>query len=308
MKKLVVLLGLINFAYATTPVKIKGVLNDVSLSGSKILFAVKDNIDEAYSDGTLFIYDIASNKKSEVARIKNLDYGIKSFFIDENKVLVSSSQGITLFDLKTRTILNSVIRLDKQESIISVRKIRSTFYVTILNDRDSKLRFAEINDNFLSLKDLKTFSVNILPTDNFFDIFLLKDKFWILDNGKLCEGNGSKVFNLDFNQREGNFVVEATSKGICFLEKDSKGRKLMLLPIELSNPIIVNIPIAGDISIDTFYQTGEEKFITSSNRLFFIINEVANVVKTNTYELYSSKNVRIWKSNLHEFEITVMVN
>lgn len=304
MKKLIFLFGLINIAWAS-PVKVKGVLNDVSKSEQRILYTIKDNIDEAFSDGTLIIFDVTSAKKVEIAHIKNLDYNIKSYFIDEENILVSSFQGITVFNLKTRTISKSILRLDKQESLISVRKCGPNFYVTLVNYNNSKLRFAEIDSNSLELKDLKTFPVNILPTDNFFDIFLLKDKVWIMDNGKLHEENASQTFNLDFNKKEGKFVLDATAKAICFLEKGSKGRKLKIASGDKSNPIIVNVPIAGDVFIDITNQKEEAKFITSSNGTLFIIDNAANWMKTSTYEIFKGKKIKIRKSNLHEIEINV---
>ena len=303
---LLIFLSLMNHVYSV-PYKFKGVLYDVNSDETKVLYACKNAINEAYSNGALYILDTKSNVTVEITQIKNMDYNIKSYFINDETILVASYQSIIVFDLNTKTILKSILQLNKHESLISSRKISSTFYITLINYNDSKLSFAKIDSSELTLNKLKSISVTIQPTDNFFDIFLLKDKVWILDNGKLYDEAGSLNQKILFNDREGQFVITSNKSSICFATQTKGGKQIEIISANKVKPIPVNIPIiTGQLHIESIRQKEREVFLVSTNKSTYLLDENGNYSKSDSCGIYFGEKINIKKRNLYEMELTLL--
>src|ERR1041385_4874288 len=84
----------------SSPYRFKGVYNDISPSENRIIYACKDKIDKAYSDGTFYLHDLKKNKTTEISRVKYMDYSMKAYFLNDNMIVVSTREEIFLYDIK----------------------------------------------------------------------------------------------------------------------------------------------------------------------------------------------------------------
>ena len=78
---------------------IRGELFDISTNQDKFLCVLKDE-DEAYSDGNLFVYSIGQRQSSTVSRIKNVHYQVRSFFLDDSRIIVFTMDEVKLYEIQ----------------------------------------------------------------------------------------------------------------------------------------------------------------------------------------------------------------
>jgi hypothetical protein len=272
----------------------------VSADETKILYSCKNAVAEAYSDGVLYVFDTRTKKSTEVLKIKNMDYDLKSYFIDAQTILVCTPQEIMLVNLGSKRIEKSILKLEKHESLVSCRKMGLDIYFTLLNDNDSKLIFAKINTSLIVTR-LKYFSVNVLPTDNFFDVFLIKDRFFIFENGKLYDEFFNTKEEIKFNDQEGHFMIAAGKSSLCFVTAEKQWKMVVsheLMTIE--NPD----PTSGAFHLETITDQKTEKFLLLTGKANFLIDENGNHSKVPIAGIYYGKNIRIKKNKPFELELT----
>jgi hypothetical protein len=283
--------------------RLKGFLNDVSPDETKVLFTSKIQDNETSSSGILFVFDITQGKNIEIAKISILDYNVKSYFINNDLVLVFTNSDVYTVDLRTNKAINLNFKLDKHESICSSRKQDLGFYFSVINYNSSKLKLIKINGASLNFDNASSFSVDILPTDNFFDILILKNKNYIFDNGKLSKEFDPTYRNILFNQKYSKYSICSTKSSICFVSEEKKDRKIYIVSESITKLINIPLKVTNSLDIEPVLLSGKESILINVAGLYFLVDEYGNVKKTMYNTVYLGKNIMINRKNTHDLEL-----
>lgn len=306
MKKIIIsiFLSIANHLISDAQI-LPGMLNDVSLNESRILFTCKLDSEDIYSESNLYVFDLESKKQMEVAKIKNGDGRIKSYFITNETILVAADQEVYVYSLKLKTITKSILKLSDNEAILSCRKILSSFYITILNFNDSKIYLVKVEGMEFTSNIIKSYVVKILPTDNFFDIFIINNHFWKMENGLLTNDIDSNVFNLLFNDEMGNYNIYFNKTSLCFAVNSQNSRKIFFVS-EYNNfsPVsIFNNINFSQLSVESVDYYNREMFQISIDKTIYLIDENGKYIKSTSAGIFFNEKLKIIPVETNKFEI-----
>ena len=292
----------------STPFRFKGVYNDTSPSENKIIYACKDKVAKAYSDGTFYLHDFELNKTIEFSRVKYMDYAMKAYFLDDNTIIVSTREEIFLYDIKAQNISKVIMKLERGSYFQSSRKDPTGYYFTLVRSNDSKVDLIKLNGRSLKTTVLRTSTVVIQPTDNFFDYYLVGNEFFLLDNGKLMKLNGSEsiqVNNVAFNDLKGNYMITASSKSLClFKQNDNRNQPMVIFDSkEINLPLYFSNELSDKTWIELVVLNGVEKYLMVADRDNFVVDDRGVFSKTEGKILFSGKRNTVVEIDSYELEV-----
>lgn len=282
-----------------------GVFNDISPDELKIMYSCKNAVNEAYSDGAIYVYDILSNKKIEIAKIKNLDYNLKSYFITNDTILIVTDNKISLYDIKAKKEIQIIAQYRNTEYIVSSKKEDDRFYFTVIDNNNSKLKLINLKIENFEIEKIQSVNINIIPTDNFFEFFVVQSDIYYLDNGDLkkLKNNQSELISKDilFNDEYGNYIIASTKNTICFIKKN----QLIIKSLSDNSLKTINIPslIDSNAWIETI-RSSKNQFILYTGSKSFIINDNATYIKSSFQKIYNKNNILIKKTGTYKFELS----
>jgi len=247
--KLIILLVFALSSFTGLSQELRGKLFDVSKDEREILIGLKDDEEDWPSDGSLYVYSLNTKRKTEVIRIKNLDYSVQSFFLDSKRILHFSMNSVVTIDRGNLKVLSRIIDLPKDPYIISSRNFEDTFWFTVVDGQMKNVTLYRIGAQDLKAKKLMVRKVEPLATDNFFDFYSIKSAVLFLDNGILTRVDGQKEelisSGVAFNKNLGDFLIASGSNSIIFLD-------------EVSTSVIVYSQ--GQAAIDTKLKFPKDQF------------------------------------------------
>lgn len=282
-----------------------GVFNDISPDELKIMYSCKNAVNEAYSDGAIYVYDILSNKKIEIAKIKNLDYNLKSYFITNDTILIVTDNKISLYDIKAKKEIQIIAQYRNTEYIVSSKKEDDRFYFTVIDNNNSKLKLINLKIENFEIEKIQSVNINIIPTDIFFEFFVVQSDIYYLDNGDLkkLKNNQSELISKDilFNDEYGNYIIASTKNTICFIKKN----QLIIKSLSDNSLKTINIPslIDSNAWIETL-RSSKNQFILFTGSNSFIINDNATYIKSSFQKIYNKNNILIKKTGTYKFELS----
>jgi hypothetical protein len=306
-KFLLVLLFCCSYCLSSNFVTLNGVINDISKDESNVLYSCKDKVDEAYSSGSLYLYNVLSQKAIKIAKIKFMEYGIKSYFLGRDSILIASNDGIFLYNIKANKIIKSVIDINKIGTLVSTKKTNKDIGISTIDYNMSKLKYYNLRSNNLNLLLLRSSNVSVLPTDNFFDYYYINDKIIQFENGKLFEiTDKSKAFNVAFNDTKGEYLIASNKKSICFVEnkKNIIQIKFFYSGVYKTIPLTISNKLISQITISPAYSNNDNLYILTVGKDYYTISDKGIYQKTNLRIIYSSKKLVIKLIGNRSFEIS----
>lgn len=275
---------------------LSGKFFDISKDEREILVGLKDDEEDWPSDGSLFVYSLNTNRKTEVIRIKFMDYLVQSFFLDSDRIIHFSMNSIVTIDRSTLKVLSRIIDLPKHPHIVSSRNLEGTFWFTVVDTQMKNVSLYTIGSHDLKPRIRMVRKVEPLPTDNFYDFYQIKSVVLFLDNGKLIRVDRQKDDQISsgiaFNDQLGSFLIEGGSNSIIFLDKTntsiivySQGRgvidtKLKFLWDEL-----------GSVSITRL--KSKPGWLVRSPKGSYYVDELGSCKSDSQDILYSGKTVEV---------------
>ena len=296
----------LSYSFASN-IQFNGVLNDVSPDELKIIYSCKNANSEAYSDGMLYAYDIMLNKKVEIAKIKNLDYNIKSYFINNDTIMIVTDSKISLYNLKTNKEIITITEYGDTEYLVSSKKEIDNFYFILIDNKSSELKLMKLNIDNFKVENILSVNISIVPTDNFFDFFVLSQNVFYLDNGILKIANNYKteviVKDLLFNDESGNYIIASNGKTICFIKETNFKNQLIIKSLTDNSLKIINIPtpISKNARIETVRSNNQFILFTDSHS--FLINDNGTFIKTSERKIYNKNKIIIKETGTYKFEL-----
>ena len=306
IRYLLVLLFCSIYCYSSKPVTLNGVLNDINKDESGVLYTCKDKVDEAYSSGSLYLYDVLSHNTIKIAKIQSMEYGIKSYFLGKDSILIASNDGVFLFNVKTNKIMKNVIDLNKIGTLISIKKNNKDIGISTIDYNMSKLKYYNLKSDNFNILLLRSCNVSILPTDNFFDYFHVNNKIIQFENGKLFEIKDKlNVYNVAFNNNKGEYLIASNKNSICFIENVKKNIQIKLFysSVFKTIPFIISNKLISRITISPVYLNNDYSYILTVGKDYYTISDKGIYQKTNSRIIYSGKKLVIKLIGNSSFEI-----
>lgn len=290
------------------PFRFQGVYNDISPSENRIVYACKEKVDKAYSDGVFYLHDFVLNKTTEISRVKYMDYAMKAYFLDDNRIIVSTREEIFLYDIKAQKISKSIMKLERGFYFQSSRKDPTGYYFTLVKSGESKVDFIKLDSRRLKITTLKSSTVEIQPTDNFFNYYLIDKEIFFLNNGKLVKLNDSasvQVNHVAFNALKGNYMIAANSNSLCLFEQvDNRNQPMVIsnskkvpLPFDFSNEI------RNKTWIEPVVMDGVEKFLIVAGLKNFVVDDTSAFSKSEGRIMFSGKKNTVVEIDRYELEV-----
>ena len=293
-------------SYSGNKYQYSGVINDINKSESKILFSIKEFANEAYSRGSIKIFDINSCKEKEIYKIKSVDYNIKSYFIKNDSIIILTNQSIYLYDIEKEKIIKNIKLFNANQVIVSTAKISDIIYFTVIDYVKNRLSYHKLNSEFNITTEMST-DVKVIPTDNFFNIFALSGKLYKFENGILKNlKNEKNVYRIAFNDINGDYLISCNQNSLCFVEKNKAGYFVRIIT-DFANKQLLNIKAIKDlnkISILPIYNNNRDYYYKVYNK-YFSITKDGTLNETIVRTLFDNNRYSIDYLNINKFEIII---
>ncbi|MEI7594876.1 MAG: hypothetical protein WCK02_03950 [Bacteroidota bacterium] len=290
-------------------VELTGVINDVSPDETKVLYTCKTDISEAYSDGALYLYDRITERSIQIAYEKFLDYSRKSFFINNDSILIIQSDSVFIYSLKSKAKRNIFSCPDKLEYILSsFIGSESNIFLNIQNSDKSEVTLLKFSNKSRTLEKVTSNKVTIIPTDNFFFYYTFEDKIYLLDNSSFYNIADFKQkenpLKIGFNDDLGNYVISSNEKFICLLEKNESGCQILVISKIAPNKIVVNIPIKNNDRIWIEPRIHSDKLMLSIMNVIYSISPTGQFKEEPSNIIFQGKTFFVTKKEPFKIELS----
>lgn len=297
-----------------TKIKLKGQLCDISQDELKVLYLYKSDYSKESSQGSLFVYDLQSNKTKEIVHFSPFyyeQYGLESFFLNNDTILIIRGTVIALFDLITNKCTPLSLPVNSNEVIVASDRLNdTTFLITSCDFDKSKISLVKLNSRNLKMIKVISIDIKIIPTDNFFKLFLLNNVVLVFDNLSLYQHNhmNTKILNQEIAYNDyGEYLMANNENSLCYVRKETNKFQFVWVYKNLMDQHVLNIPILdpSQTFIKSFENNNEKMFTIFNNNKSYVISKEGAIKQVDKPIRFIGKYLNIFQNDVFEFELSI---